>query len=78
MPTVVLADGFHVRVYNPPREHSPAHVHVLKGGGEVLVNLNPIAVRKNYGMRAADIVAAVQLVEVHQSLLLAEWRKRHG
>ena len=78
MPTVFRVDGFQIRIYHPPREHAPAHVHVLKGAGEVSVNLAPVAVRKEYGMRAADIVRAVRIVEANVNTLRAKWRAMHG
>ena len=37
MPTVLRKDGFVVRVYGPPREHPPPHVHVERGPEEIVV-----------------------------------------
>ena len=49
MPTVLDANGFQVRVLLPPREHGPPHVHVHKGGAEVVITLPdgefPLAIR---------------------------------
>jgi hypothetical protein len=81
MPTVLRAKGFHIRIYNPPREHGPAHVHVRKGGAEVIILLTDgsqtQAVRENDGMRPADVVAAFRVVEEHAEYLLAKWREIH-
>ena len=81
MPTVLQANGFRVRVLLPPREHPPPHVHVGKGEGEVVVTLpqagEAVSVRTVYRMRAADVVAAVRLVEGHVEQLRAAWRKYH-
>ncbi|MEO5816301.1 MAG: DUF4160 domain-containing protein [Gemmatimonadaceae bacterium] len=78
MPNVFEADGFHIAVLLPPREHGPAHVHVTKAGEEISVNLEPVGLRKDYGMRPANIVKAVRLVEANVKLLVTEWRKYHG
>jgi Domain of unknown function (DUF4160) len=40
MPTIIREDGFRVVIY--PNDHIPAHVHVLKGGGEVRIDLGSI------------------------------------
>ncbi|MGQ0767160.1 MAG: DUF4160 domain-containing protein [Gemmatimonadota bacterium] len=82
MPTVLQVDGFRVRILLPPREHPPPHVHVVRGGGEVVILLpraeGPVAVRTVYRMRAVDVIAAVRLVEAHLAQLQAAWRQYHG
>ena len=78
MPTVLRVDGFDVVILLPPREHGPAHVHVRKAGGEVVIVLSSLAVHKVEGMRSADVVTAVGIVTNHRDELLAEWRKHHG
>jgi hypothetical protein len=82
VPTVLVVDGFHVRIYLPPREHAPPHVHVAKAGMEVLIALGeagePLAVIEVYGMRTRDVVRAYRIVEAHQDMLLEAWRRYHG
>ncbi len=79
MSTPVLLDGFRICVYAPPREHGPAHVHVLKDGAEVLIELAPVAVKEVRGkMKDADIVKAFRIVEEHTDVLITEWRRLHG
>lgn len=91
VPTIVTEGAFQVRVFNPPREHGPAHVHVVKSGGsdgETLINLGepaapggawqPISIRENNGMRKADVVEAFEIVERNRHRLRAAWRKQHG
>lgn len=78
MPTVLTLAGFVFRIYFPPREHGPAHVHAFRAGAEVIVDLAPVAVRENYGMRSGQIVKAVRIIEDNLALLQEEWRKIHG
>lgn len=78
MPTVLRVDGFDVVILLPPREHGPAHVHVRKAGGEVVIVLSSLAVRTVEGMRSADAVTAVGIVTNHKGELLTAWRKHHG
>lgn len=92
MPTVVTDGAFRILILNPPREHGPAHVHVLKGCGggesEVLINLGQpsapgtswedIRLREVRGMMAKDVIRAVRLVEAHLTMLRARWESIHG
>lgn len=82
MPTVLQVDGFRIRILLPPREHPPPHVHVVRGGGEVVILLpteaEPVTVRTVYRMRMAEVIAAVRLVEAHVEQLQVAWRKYHG
>jgi hypothetical protein len=82
MPTIVREDGFVVRVYGPPREHPPPHVHVEHGDDALVVirlaigNRTPL-VWAAYNMRDADVLRAFRLVEKHHALLLTAWRRIH-
>ena len=78
MPIVLRAAGFKVWIYFPPREHAPAHVHVFRAGGQVVISLEPITVGRVTKMRDADVVAAFRIVLGHQTVLLDEWRRIHG
>lgn len=83
MPTVLEQDGFQIKVFLPPREHGPAHVHVYKAGGVAVINLpdatQPLTIRSvSKKMRNADVVAAVRLVEAHVETCWTHWRKYHA
>jgi len=82
MPRVHDADGFKVYIYLPPSEHGPAHVHVLKAGGEVVVRIGTgtaLEPCRIFGpMKDADVVRAVRIVEAIEEYLLVEWRRHHG
>ena len=76
MPTVLRQDGFEVRIYTA--DHTPPHVHVFKGGGEVVVEIDPLSVREAKGMSRREEAAATRLVEEHQDKLREAWRRFHG
>jgi Domain of unknown function (DUF4160) len=82
MPTVLVQGGFNVRILLPPREHGPAHVHVHKAGGLVVIDLptegRGVRIRTVSRMRVPDVIGAVRLVEANAALLLGEWRRHHG
>jgi hypothetical protein len=78
MPRVHEEHGYSVYILLPPREHGPPHVHVIRAGGELLVDLDPVGVRRVYEMPARNIVRAVRIVEDNRDMLLAAWRSIHG
>ena len=59
-------------------EHGPAHVHVIKAGERMVINLAPISIRDIAGMGRVNVRAAVRTVEDHQTRLLAEWGRING
>lgn len=83
MPTIIRQDGFRVRIFGPPREHGPPHVHVYKGSDTVVVirlsspGHGP-AIREIYDMKRADVVKAYRLVETHAQALQKAWEDIHG
>ena len=78
MPTVLRLNGFRIAIYQGDREHGPAHVHVVKAGGVVVVNLTPVSVRRIDAMNRSCVRAAVRLVEDNHATLLDLWRAING
>ena len=82
MPTIIRSNGFAVRILLPPREHAPPRVHVVKGGGEVIIRLGemgrPVRIIEVHGMKASEVVKAVRLVEIWKRELLTSWEEVHG
>lgn len=81
MPTVLRLDGFRVVIY--PNDHLPSHIHVLKGSGEVRIDLGSEEIAPQLmsvlgDIRDKDVVSALYLVKEHQAELLAKWREIHG
>jgi Domain of unknown function (DUF4160) len=82
MPTIVRQDGFRIVIY--PNDHPPAHVHVLKGDGEVRINLGneetstvPSLISVKGRISDKDVAKALSLVKKHQIELLAKWSEIH-
>lgn len=83
MPTVLVESGFVVRIYGPPREHPPAHVHVEHGADELVVirlrqKNSPQRVWRVYGMRDRDVVSAFRIVKANHARIMKAWRRLHG
>jgi hypothetical protein len=82
MPTVVREDGFSIRIYAPPREHPPPHVHVHKAGELLIIELGiaggMATVRGFTAMSSSDVLKALRLVERRREILIAAWEELHG
>jgi hypothetical protein len=80
MPTVLRLDGFEVIIYTRG-EHLPRHVHVFRGGEEIVIEIGPMAVRENF-MRPKNAARAWLLVAEHEAFLNEQWdlhwSKQHG
>lgn len=57
-------------------DHEPPHVHCIKAGAEVLIEIENGSIRRNRGMKSSDVRSAIALVMEHQETLRAEWRRR--
>lgn len=81
MPVILRSGGFEVRIYFPPREHGPAHVHVKRGQTEVIIHLADgdriQEVRRISDMRHSDLTKAMNLVAAHAEYLLQVWKRLH-
>jgi len=80
MPTVLRDTGFEFRIYT--NDHGPSHVHVVKAGNEVVINLGSATtrpmVRENFGMSTTNLRKAFLIVNQNQRFFLQEWRRLHG
>lgn len=79
MATIATKNGFALRIYT--NDHPPAHVHVIKNDGEVIIelgdeNADP-TIREIYGMRDRDVKIAYDLVKEFKTKLLNSWRDIH-
>lgn len=81
MPTVLTQNGFYVRMYLPPREHGPPHVHVRYAGTEVIIALGDATTAPTivevHGMGTREVVRAYRIVEANQARLLKAWGLYH-
>jgi hypothetical protein len=71
MPTIFIA-GYKFRFYSSDI-HEPPHMHVIRGGNEAKIWLQPVAVEYNYGYNSAELNRLVELTSQHQARLLAAW-----
>jgi hypothetical protein len=80
MPKVWDEDGFRFYVYY--NDHTPAHVHVEKAGGEVLIFLGDEhtkpSIREVRGMSFANVKKAFTIAVREQQRLIKHWKRIHG
>lgn len=76
MPVIYRYDGFRIVIY--PHDHPPPHVHVSNAGGEVVIEIETLVIRRRRGMREKDVVRAVGVVADLTDMLLESWREIHG
>ncbi|MGA9773684.1 MAG: DUF4160 domain-containing protein [Blastocatellia bacterium] len=59
-------------------DHTPMHVHALKGDGEAKINLSPVDLVEVWGMKKSDARKAKAITVEHQDYLIEKWREIHG
>ena len=81
-PSVLRVRGFVVKMYPPPREHGPAHVHVRRAEGSISIQLDPSGgipiAKKAKGISERDIEEALTIVWENQETLWRWWRRFHA
>lgn len=76
MPTVLRKDGFSIMIYT--QDHVPAHVHVWRAGGEIVVNIATLEITRAEQMNRRDSDKAVEIVEKNREYLRERWHEIHG
>jgi hypothetical protein len=77
MPTIFIRNGFRFFFYS--NEHLPIHVHVRKGGGEAVFDLeDEIVLRESIGLKTRELKDAEDLAAEHRQLIIAAWHEHIG
>ena len=77
MPTVFTKDGFRFFFYS--NDHTPIHVHVRRGGGEAVFEVEGIVtLRESVGLKTKELAKAEDLAEEHRALIVAKWHEYFG
>lgn len=67
MPQVFEKDGF--KFFFSSNDHRPIHVHVRKGEGEAIFNVEgTVELRESYGMKVRELARAEELAEENRSI----------
>jgi hypothetical protein len=79
MPTVYIERGFSFRIY--AKDHPPPHVHVFRGGNEVVIKLladGEVGLRESGDAPAAVVRRALGIAQRNWWVLMEEWNRIHG
>lgn len=67
-------DGFRFAFYS--NDHRPVHVHVRKGDGEAIFDVeNAVELRESAGMKIRDLARAQELAEENRTLIIQKWHE---
>ncbi len=58
-------------------DHKPAHVHVIKGGDEVLIELVTWRIIENHRFNQRELRRIRKLLRENEALLVAAWSRLH-
>jgi len=77
MPTVFIEEGYRFFFYS--NEHRPIHVHVRKGDGEAVFELEgEIELRESVGLKVAELRRAQDLANANLELIIRSWNEHLG
>ena len=72
MPTISMFFGIIIRMYFPPKEHDPPHIHAEYQGHEAKFSIADAEKIGDFPSRQTRLVQA--WIEIHREELLADWQ----
>lgn len=77
MPTIFEKDGFRFFFYS--NDHDPIHVHVRKGDGEAIFNVEEeVVLRESQGLKVRELSKAQELAEENKQIIIQKWHEYLG
>ena len=77
MPKILEIRGYKFYIYTD--DHLPLHVHVLKGGSEVKINLAPeIEIVHNYDFKSQELRQILTITSENYEYLIERWHEIQG
>ena len=77
MPIIFEKDGFRFFFYS--NEHRPIHVHVRRGDGEAVFNVEEaVELRESQNMKVSELSKAQRLAKANRQLILEKWHEHLG
>ena len=76
MPTIF--ELFGLRFFFYADEHSPIHVHIVKGDAEAKIEIDPeIKLIYNHGLKVQDVRRAIRLAQMYKDDIIEIWCRYH-
>jgi hypothetical protein len=74
MPNIFEKEGYRFFFYS--NEHRPIHVHVRRGGGEAVFNVEEgVELRESQGLKVKELARAEELAQEHRELIIQKWHE---
>jgi hypothetical protein len=74
MPNVFEKDGYRFFFYS--NDHRPIHVHVRRGGGEAVFNVEEgVELRESQGVKVKELARAEELAQEHREIIIQKWHE---
>jgi hypothetical protein len=74
MPTVFTSDGYRFFFYS--NDHTPIHVHVRRGSGEAVFEVEDgVVLRESVGFKTTELTKAESLAEEQKELIIRKWHE---
>lgn len=73
MPTIFIIFGFRFLFYS--NDHSPIHVHVVKGDAKAKYGLFPIELIDNQGFKPSELKLIESIIEENVETIAEHWNK---
>ena len=74
MPSIFEQDGYRFFFYS--NEHRPIHVHVRRGGGEAVFNVEEgVELRESQGLKVKELARAEELAQQQRELIIQKWHE---
>lgn len=67
--------GYDVVIHT--EDHGPPHVHVIKGGNEVLIELTTWRIIENHRFNRRELRRISRLLRENETLLVETWSRLH-
>jgi len=75
VPIVFEKDGFRFFFYS--NDHRPIHIHVRRGGGEAVFNVEDgVDLRESAGLNLQEVSKAALLAEENRKLIIEKWHEQ--
>lgn len=77
VPKIFEKEGYQFAFYS--NDHRPIHVHVRKGGGEAIFDVEKrVELRESAGMKLRDLTRAEKLAKENRNIIIEAWHEHLG
>lgn len=71
MPTIFIIFGYRFQFYS--NDHTPIHVHVIKGRAKAKYNLFPVELIDNHGFKSQELKLIESIIEENVETIAQHW-----